>query len=66
MIRQVTNSERIEAGPREFRALLHPAAAPASPAPQPERSWDAWQAGRYQRGEISQRSGYTGTPKPGH
>ena len=27
-----------------------------------ERAWDAWQAGRYQRGEISQRPGYTGNP----
>jgi hypothetical protein len=25
-------------------------------------AWDAWQAGRYQRGEISQRPGYTGNP----
>jgi hypothetical protein len=27
-----------------------------------ERTWDAWQAGRYQRGEISPRPGYTGNP----
>ena len=25
-------------------------------------AWDAWQAGRYQRGEISQRPGYAGNP----
>ena len=30
--------------------------------PQLERAWDAWQAERYQRGEISQRPGYTGNP----
>jgi hypothetical protein len=34
----------------------------ASPTPQPERAWDAWQAGRYRRGEIDQRPGYTGNP----
>jgi hypothetical protein len=28
--------------------------------PHLERTWDAWQAGRYQRGEISSRPGYTG------
>jgi hypothetical protein len=27
-----------------------------------ERAWDTWQAERYQRGEISQRPGYTGNP----
>jgi len=26
--------------------------------PQLDRAWCAWQAGRYQRGEISQRPGY--------
>jgi hypothetical protein len=30
--------------------------------PQVERAWDAWQAGRYQGGEISQRPGYTNNP----
>jgi hypothetical protein len=30
--------------------------------PHSERSWDAWQAERYQRGEISQRPGYTDNP----
>jgi hypothetical protein len=35
---------------------------PASSTPQLERAWDAWQAERYQRGEISQRPGYTGNP----
>src|SRR6266704_1530004 len=32
---------------------------PASSTPQLERAWDAWQAERYRRGEISQRPGYT-------
>jgi hypothetical protein len=35
---------------------------PASPAPPLERAWDARQAERYQRGEISQRPGYAGNP----
>ena len=45
---------------------LHPfcvrTGLPASSTPQLERAWDAWQAERYQRGEISQRPGYTGNP----
>lgn len=41
--------------------LLHPAAA-ASSTPQPERARDAWQAERYQRGEIGQRPGYIDNP----
>ena len=44
----------------EFRAFCTRRRLPASPAPQRERARDAWQAGRYQRGEISQRPGYTG------
>jgi hypothetical protein len=35
---------------------------PASPALQLERAWGAWQAERYQRGEISQRPGCTCNP----
>ena len=35
---------------------------PASSTLQLERAWDAWQAGRYQRGEIDQRPGYTDNP----
>jgi hypothetical protein len=46
----------------EFRAFCIRRRLPASPAPQLERAWDAWQAGRYQRGEISHRPGYTGNP----
>ena len=51
------------AGPDlEFRAFCTRRRLPASPAPQLERARDAWQAGRYQRGEISQRPGYAGNP----
>ena len=46
----------------EFRAFCTRRRLPASPAPQLERAWDAWQAGRYQRGEISQRPGYADNP----
>ena len=44
----------------EFRAFCTRRRLPASSTPQLERAWDAWQAERYQRGEISQRPGYTG------
>ncbi len=46
----------------EFRAFCARRRLPASSTPQLERSWDAWQAERYQRGEISQRPGYTDNP----
>jgi len=46
----------------EFRAFCTRRRLPASPAPQLERAWDARQAERYQRGEISQRPGYAGNP----
>ena len=46
----------------EFRAFCTRRRLPASLPPQLERARDAWQAGRYQRGEISQRPGYTGNP----
>ena len=42
--------------------LLHPAAAACFLTPQLERARDAWQAERYQRGEISQRPGYSNNP----
>jgi hypothetical protein len=35
---------------------------PASSTLQLEQAWDAWQAERYRRGEISQRPGYAGNP----
>jgi len=51
------------AGPDlEFRAFCARRRLPASSTLQLERAWDAWQAGRYQRGEIDQRPGYTGNP----
>jgi hypothetical protein len=43
----------------EFRAFCVWRRLPASSSPQLERAWDAWQAERYRRGEISQRPGYT-------
>ena len=43
----------------EFRGFCTRRRLPASSASQLERAWDAWQAERYQRGEISQRPGYT-------
>ena len=46
----------------EFRAFCTRRRLPASSIPQLERAWDAWQAERYQRGEISQRPGYTDNP----
>ena len=46
----------------EFRAFCTRRRLPASSTPQLERAWDAWQAERYRRGEISQRPGYTDNP----
>jgi hypothetical protein len=47
----------------EFRAFCTTRRRlPASSAPQLARAWDAWQAERYQHGEISYRPGYTGNP----
>jgi len=46
----------------EFRTFCSRKGLPASSTPQLERAWDAWQAERYQRGEISQRPGYTDNP----
>ena len=51
------------AGPDvEFRAFCARRGLPASSTLQLERAWDAWQAERYQRGEIGQRPGYTDNP----
>jgi hypothetical protein len=44
--------------------LLHPAAVACFLNLQLERAWDAWQAERYQGGEISQRPGYTNPFRP--
>ena len=46
----------------EFRASCARRGLSASSTPQLQRVWDAWQAGRYQRGETGQRPGYTGSP----
>jgi hypothetical protein len=46
----------------EFRAFCSRKGLPASSTPQLERAWDAWQAERYQRAEISQQPGYTDNP----
>ena len=46
----------------EFRAFCARRRLPASSTPQLERARDAWQAERYQRGEIDQRPGYTDNP----
>ena len=45
-----------------FRAFCARRRLPASSTPQLERAWDAWQAERYQHGEISQRPGYADNP----
>ena len=64
----VLPDQRAERGRRlaepdlEFRAFCARRGLPASSTPQLERAWDAWQAERYQHGEISQRPGYTGNP----
>ena len=46
---------------RSGRAFCTRRRLPASSTTQ-LRAWDAWQAERYQRGEISQRPGYTDNP----
>ena len=46
----------------EFRAFCPRRRLPASSTRQLERTWDAWQAERYMRSEISQRPGYTDNP----
>ena len=46
----------------EFRAFCTRRRLSASSTSQLERAWDAWQAERYQRGEISQRPCYADNP----
>jgi hypothetical protein len=46
----------------EFQAFCTRRRLPASSTRQLERAWDAWQAGRYRRGEISERPGYGDNP----
>ena len=60
--RRAERRRRLAEPDLEFRASCASKALPASSTPQLERAWDAWQAERYQRGEISQRPGYTDNP----
>jgi hypothetical protein len=46
----------------EFQAFCARRRLPASSTRQLERAWDAWQAGRFRRGEISQWPGYGDNP----
>ena len=46
----------------EFQAFCTRRRLPASSTRQLERAWDAWQAGRYRRGEISQWPYYGDNP----
>ena len=55
--RRAGRRRRLSEPDLEFRAFCTRRRLPASSTPQLERAWDAWQAGRYQRGEISQRPG---------
>jgi hypothetical protein len=60
--RRAERRRRLAEPDLEFQALCARRRLPASSTPQLERAWDAWQAERYQRGEISQRPGYTDNP----
>jgi hypothetical protein len=52
--RRAERRRRLAEPDLEFRAFCTRRRLPASSTPQLERAWDAWQAERYQRGEISQ------------
>jgi hypothetical protein len=60
--RRAERRRRLAGPDLEFRAFCARKGLPASPAPQLERAWDAWQAERYRRGEIGQRPADTGNP----
>ena len=60
--RRAERRRRLAEPDLEFRVFCTRRRLPASPAPQLERAWDAWQAERHQRGEISQRPGYADNP----
>ncbi len=60
--RRAERRRRLAEPDLEFRAFCTRRGLPASPALQLERAWDAWQAERYQRGEIGQRPGYADNP----
>jgi len=60
--RRAERRRRLAEPDLEFRAFCTRRRLPASSTPQLERAWDAWQAERYRRGEISQRPGYADNP----
>jgi hypothetical protein len=60
--RRAERRRRVAEPDLDFRESCRRSKLPASPTPQLERGWDAWQAERYQRGEISRRPGYTDNP----
>ncbi len=60
--RRAERRRRLAEPDLEFRAFCTRRRLPASSTLQLERAWDAWQAERYRRGEISQRPGYAGNP----
>ncbi len=60
--RRAERRRRLAKPDLEFRAFCTRRGLPASSTLQLERAWDAWQAERYRRGEISQRPGYVGNP----
>jgi hypothetical protein len=60
--RRAERRRRLAEPDLEFRAFCTRRRLPASSASQLERAWDAWQAERHQRGEISQRPGYADNP----
>ncbi len=60
--RRAERRRRLAEPDLEFRAFCARKGLPASSTLQLERAWDAWQAGRYQRGEIGQRPGCAGNP----
>jgi hypothetical protein len=60
--RRAERRRRLAEPDLEFRAFCTRKRLPASSTLQLERAWDAWQAERYRRGEISQRPGYADNP----
>ena len=60
--RRAERRRRLAEPDLEFRAFCTRRRLHASSTPQLARAWDVWQAERYQRGEISQRPGYTDNP----
>jgi hypothetical protein len=55
--RRAERRRRLAEPDLDFRAFCtRTGIAPASSTPQRERTWDAWQAERYRRGETDQRA----------